>query len=130
MSQPVKTQTNSENAPKATNWVSAACYLVSKVTDSGLLAVFLFVAPATVVAWRMGEKGLSEFMLKTVNQTWFAVLGWVLMLLTVLVSVKLFTWRDSTHRREVDRITQLKDETFREIREMKKQMNLFEGKEK
>ncbi len=78
----------------------------------------------------MGEKGLSEFMLKTVSQTWFAVLGWALMFLSVLVSVKLFAWRDNTHRREVDRITQLKDETFREIREMKKQMNLFEGKDK
>lgn len=72
-----------------------------------------------IVAYRLPEDGLKEIILRMVDARWFAVLGWVLLLVALVIGYKLFTWREKLHVAELQQIIKVRDRLVEEQLKLK-----------
>lgn len=62
-----------------------------------------------VIVRKLKPEDLKDLIHETIHATWFCVLGWILFVLSVVVGVVAFNWREKIFQRELDRIQEVKN---------------------
>ena len=89
-------------------WPDVAAYLGGKIIDSGYLVPFCVLAIVGLLVWRMDAKGVADVLSKLIDEAWFCAGGWILSIVTTVVSVKLLRWRERMHQGEIERMAEVK----------------------
>lgn len=71
-------------------------------TGNGFIAVAGLLVLAIIL--KLSNAELVDVLKVFLTSTAFASLGWILLVVSVIVSAKLLHWRDDMHKKEIDRM--------------------------
>lgn len=97
-----------DNRPKS-RWESVVEKVLCKAITTGNIIPFGLLVIGTIIAWRLPTADLKEVILVLVNKAWFRFGGWVLFAVSIYGCKRLLTWRDSIHRDQINRLTDVKN---------------------
>lgn len=97
------------NTFRKRGWPDVASHLGALIISKNLLLPAGALAVLLLSIWKLSSGDLRGLVETVIDRKWFAVSGWVLFLLTVFVSIKLFKWQSRIYREQIDELKKLKD---------------------
>lgn len=94
---------------QVSSWPDALTRIAESALLTGNFLPFLAGLILVIIAIRLTPTDLKAILSELVNQTWFCVMGWGVAFLVSFSSIRLFRWKDASHRREIDRMAEVKN---------------------
>jgi hypothetical protein len=95
------------DAPKHV-WKTVERVLISMFTTRATVPLGLMVVLVVLVS-KLESKDLKDLLHEVITATWFSVLGWLLFVISIIVGIVAFNWREKIYQRELDRIQEVKN---------------------
>jgi hypothetical protein len=97
------------NSYKAKGWADVVLNLGNLIIQRGLLIPAGTILIILLMVWKLNSKDLADVLTQIVGRVWLGVAGWVVALIVVYVSIRIYKAKDRAHREEIARIAEVKN---------------------
>lgn len=91
-------------------WPDVVYGLSQTVISKNLILPVGALAFLLLMTYKMNSPDIRDLLEVIINRKWFACTGWILFIITVMVSIKLVKWQRKTAREHIQQMTMLIDE--------------------